>query len=234
MADDQVPDDDTSSDHAPPRHDAFDDDIAERFRVLDMVTPPDVWARTSGGREATRPNRALTSWRGGAPLVAAAAVVVAGVAALQIGSQGTTEVDIAATSNDSVPSAACPVTRPTGPAFVPPSPWPATPSAEGFAWYGTRDLWTVLDRTDHTPRKAVFWSANFPGGAVEERPELEVRYRQLGGDELEIVFDAPGTNAFTAEDGDFMINGIEPDDPGCWLVTASYKGASLSYVYAVE
>jgi hypothetical protein len=40
-----------------------------------------------------------------------------------------------------------------------------------------------------------------------------------------------GTNAFTAGDGDFMIAGIDPDEPGCWEVTASYKGATVRYVY---
>jgi hypothetical protein len=28
-----------------------------------------------------------------------------------------------------------------------------------------------------------------------------------------------------------MIAGIDPDEPGCWEVEATYKGASLGYVY---
>jgi hypothetical protein len=40
-----------------------------------------------------------------------------------------------------------------------------------------------------------------------------------------------GTNAFTVEDGWFIIGGIDPDVGGCWRVTATYKGASMSYVY---
>jgi hypothetical protein len=39
------------------------------------------------------------------------------------------------------------------------------------------------------------------------------------------------TNAFTPEDGSFMIVGFDPNSPGCWEVTASYKGTTLSYVY---
>lgn len=27
------------------------------------------------------------------------------------------------------------------------------------------------------------------------------------------------------------MNGIDPEEPGCWEVTATYRGASLSYVY---
>lgn len=40
-----------------------------------------------------------------------------------------------------------------------------------------------------------------------------------------------GTNAYTVEDGWFIIGGIDPDVGGCWRVTATYKGASMSYVY---
>lgn len=32
-------------------------------------------------------------------------------------------------------------------------------------------------------------------------------------------------------DGWFMIAGIDPDEPGCWRVTAAYSGVELSYVY---
>lgn len=28
-----------------------------------------------------------------------------------------------------------------------------------------------------------------------------------------------------------MVNGIDPQEPGCWEVTATYRGATLSYVY---
>ena len=48
-----------------------------------------------------------------------------------------------------------------------------------------------------------------------------------------VVFASPGTNAYTPEDELFMINGIEPRDPGCWQATATYKGATLQYVYSV-
>ncbi len=40
-----------------------------------------------------------------------------------------------------------------------------------------------------------------------------------------------GTNASTFEDGVFMIAGIDPEIPGCWQVTATYRDAELSYVY---
>ncbi|MGH3951108.1 MAG: hypothetical protein ACRDSE_18665 [Pseudonocardiaceae bacterium] len=44
-----------------------------------------------------------------------------------------------------------------------------------------------------------------------------------------VVIDNGGkaTNAYTPEEGWFMIAGIDPDQPGCWEVEATYKGASL-------
>ncbi|MGH8913442.1 MAG: hypothetical protein ACRDZM_02895, partial [Acidimicrobiia bacterium] len=48
-----------------------------------------------------------------------------------------------------------------------------------------------------------------------------------------VVIDNGGkaTNAFTPEEGWFMIAGGDPNEPGCWEVEATYKGATLSYVY---
>lgn len=31
-----------------------------------------------------------------------------------------------------------------------------------------------------------------------------------------------------------MIAGIDPEENGCWEITASYKGATLSYVAAIR
>lgn len=128
------------------------------------------------------------------------------------------------------PGFECPVTMPDRPGFVPPEPWHADPSTG--VWYGTESLWTSLPADgDYPPRKAVFWSANFPGGALEPQPDLEVGWRRLDVDRPSIVAGAPGTNAHTPEDGWFMIAGIDPDEPGCWEVTARYKSATLTYVY---
>jgi hypothetical protein len=129
---------------------------------------------------------------------------------------------------------ACPVTRPQASPFVPPTPWRATPSVPDAAWFGTEDLWTVIDVGGRVPRKSVWWSANFPGGGVEEQPEIEVIYERLDTSAPPVIFTSPGTNAFTAADNDFMINGLEPTDVGCWRGTATYKGATLSYVYENE
>ncbi len=108
-------------------------------------------------------------------------------------------------------------------------------------WFGDADLWTVLSIDGaYQPRKSVWWSANFPGGGEEEQPPITVTWRRLGRDTKPHA-EHQGTNAYTVEDGWFMIAGIDPGsasdggpwraDAGCWEVTAQYKGATLSYVY---
>jgi len=126
----------------------------------------------------------------------------------------------------------CPVTIPPKPGFIPPDGYPSTPVFG--VWYGTEGLWTVLE-TDgsYRPRKTVLWSANFPGGAEEERPAVDVTWTRLDAGDVSISNDGLATNAYTPEDGDFMIAGLDPREQGCWEVTARYKGAMLSYVYFV-
>ena len=124
----------------------------------------------------------------------------------------------------------CPLTIPDG-TFVPPEPWPAEASVG--VWYGTDDLWTVLSADGvYIPTKGVWWSANFPGGNVEEQPDISVVARRLDAPG-EMRTEHIGTNAYTAADGWFMINGVDPESPGCWELTATYKGATLTYTYQV-
>jgi len=146
-----------------------------------------------------------------------------------------------------VPDFECPVTIPPQPGFgvvkpesvtyseqfPAPDPWPREYPHDGTAWYGSQELWTALATDgDHSPRKSVWWSANFPGGSVEERPDVTVTWTRLDTDQP-VVIDNGGkaTNAFTVAEGWFMIAGIDPDEAGCWEVEASYKGATLAYVY---
>jgi hypothetical protein len=141
----------------------------------------------------------------------------------------------------------CPVTIPPQPGFVAtkpenvtysenfpaPDPWPGEYPHEGDVWYGTEELWTALALDGvHSPRKSVWWSVNFPGGMVEEQPEVFVTWTRLDADEP-VVIDNGGkaTNAFIPNQGWFMIAGGDPAETGCWEVEATYKGATLSYVY---
>ncbi len=127
------------------------------------------------------------------------------------------------------PAAPCIATRPLQPGLTVPPSHPDTPVFG--VWYGTDELWTVLQAdAGYLPRKSVWWSRRFPGGVEEEQPEITVTWERLDADET-IIAGPPGTNAFTSEEGWFMIAGIDPQTAGCWRVTARYKGAQLSYVY---
>jgi hypothetical protein len=145
--------------------------------------------------------------------------------------------DSTATTTTTTPPSdpACPVTLPTPGDFVPPAPYPATYPSQDFVWYGEAGLWTVLDPDGgYQPRKSVWWSEQFPGGDVEERPALHVTHRRIAEPDVPIIDnEGNATNAYTVDDGWFMIATIDPDEPGCWQVEASYKGATLSYVYLV-
>ncbi len=127
----------------------------------------------------------------------------------------------------------CPVTIPDGD-FVPPAPYPEQPTS-GRVWYGTAELWTVLDVDgDYLPRKSVWWSEHFEGGHREPDPQITVSWERLDDPDASPVTVDEGTNAHTYEDGWFMIAGGDQGGEGCWQVTASYAGAELSYVYLVE
>lgn len=126
----------------------------------------------------------------------------------------------------------CVVTEPPLPGLTPPSPWIATPPDGTSVWFGTPDLWTPLPVNGvYGPRKSVWWSQNFTDWSAEPRPEIGVVYERLDERADLILSGPPGTNAFTPQDGLFMIAGIDPPTPGCWRVTSSYKGSTLSYVY---
>ncbi|MDX1449884.1 MAG: hypothetical protein R3246_12565 [Acidimicrobiia bacterium] len=124
---------------------------------------------------------------------------------------------------------ACPVTRAPDTAFHPPGdridPHPVGP------WYGTEELWTVLPPDGvHDERKSIWWSVNFPGGEFEEQPDITVVGRRLDAEAADIVSVHPGTNGYTVDDGWFMLADFPFELPGgCWEITATYKGASLSY-----
>ena len=113
-----------------------------------------------------------------------------------------------------------------------PERWPAEPAEPGSEWYGTADLWTVLALDgSYTPRKSVWWSANYTDPGADPFPEIEVVWHRLDTETEDITNDGLGTNGSTAEDGLFIIAGLDPNRSGCWKVTATYGDASLSYVY---
>ncbi len=127
----------------------------------------------------------------------------------------------------------CVVTLPGNPPMTPPDPYNPEPSTSGDAWYGTAKLWTVLpvDGDYATPRKSVWWSTNFPGGAIEGSPEIPTTWQRLDADVDPISLDA-GTNAHTAADGWFMISGIDPTSPAAGRSPPPTRAPPSAYVYA--
>lgn len=217
-----------------PSDDPFDAALAKRFEVLDSVDVPDNWP--GRGAAVAAPRR---RWFAAAAAVAVLAASLGWASTrsdegdvIAVGNGGSTTT-VPATAPTTVPVSDCPVTQPPAEPFVPPEPWASEPSSSGEVWFGDDDLWTVLDTDGHVARKSVWWSANFPGGGVEPVPEIAVIYERLDAPGQVVDLGPEGTNANTAADGWFMIAGGGPATPGCWQATATYKGATLSYVYEV-
>jgi hypothetical protein len=115
-------------------------------------------------------------------------------------------------------------------AFVPPDGYQPT-RTDGKVWFGTEELWTAIPANGISDfEKSVWWSSNFPGSAEEPRPEIQVTFRLLG-DESKTITNSNATIASTPDEGSFMSVGFQPDLQGCWEVTATYKDATLTYVY---
>lgn len=162
-------------------------------------------------------------------MLVAASLILAGACTAGPGSTAAPTDPPVATRED------CPVTRPE-PAFHAPAPFPEVPPASyGSAWYGTADLFTMIDLggevwTDLPAgpnglgQKSFWWSTAF----TEIEPAIVVAGERL---------DAPGsfetsglgTNA-GADFGRAMLIGIEIPAAGCWRLTGTYRGTSLSYV----
>jgi len=142
--------------------------------------------------------------------------------------------------------ASCPVTLPPAVPFTPPGERKMGPDDESF-WLGTDKLWTSLRKSGEVwawaPRGpgGPNWTTKLPWGSVDfdyrkkEDYVLRVTGRRLDGDAPPLVVDRV-TNALG--DGYYwMLTGVYAPTPGCWEITADYKGEKLSYVmwlYAVK
>jgi hypothetical protein len=170
---------------------------------------------------------------------AAAAALVVAAAAVAVSARGSDDQHVTADgtpTTTTAPPAPCPRTRPPVPGLSAPDGWPAHPPSG--VWYGTPGLWTQLpsDGSSPTHRKSVWWSADFPGGGEEEKPEVSVIWRRLDDPTSPPRrAESPGTNAYTPGTGWFMIaSAMDPITIGCWEVTGSYKGHQLTYVFEVK
>jgi hypothetical protein len=136
---------------------------------------------------------------------------------------------------------ACTVTRPNPP-FSAPSPYPATPPDDRYAWFGTPQLWTMLKLDGevwdgNSPLalllKMFWWSSNWAGMREEPEPAITVVATRLDGPGT-VTTDHATNAAADSLGGEAMLAGIEFPSPGCWQVTAQYRGAVLSYVVWIK
>lgn len=143
----------------------------------------------------------------------------------------------------------CPLTIPPDPAFVPPSPYPAeypnpeVPLADDRQWYGTAELWAAIPSEGDVWRdlpdedgngmffeKTFWWSASSSAQGVREPIHVSGRRLDAPGSFQTEGFGSGGTQEGMKA---FMLVGVEVP-PGCWELTARYRGAELSYVVLVE
>lgn len=135
----------------------------------------------------------------------------------------------------------CSVTRPD-PAFVAPSPYPPSPPNERAAWFGTPQLWTMLEADGEVWDaantsfpvliKTFWWSSNWAGMTEEQEPTITVVATRLDGPGT-VTTDHATNAAADSLGGEAMLAGIEFPSPGCWQITAEYREAMLSYIVSI-
>ena len=129
----------------------------------------------------------------------------------------------------------CPVTLLGEAAFTPASEAPdGPPELYDAVWYGTPELYTMINPEGKSSEnrwlggeKTFWWSREFSISS-EPEPDIEVDARRLDG---QTTFEAIQTTHGMRDDiGDFMLVGVTLPEPGCWEITARYRGVALSYV----
>ena len=135
------------------------------------------------------------------------------------------------------PPTTCVLTKPTDD-FVPPRPAPAQPpAAYSSGWFGSAAIWTMLADQGEVwaalPQESggfsqkTFWWSNDWDSSEEPMPKIAVTGRRLDGSDA--LSRTGGTNA-AADFGSAMLVGIDIPTAGCWELTGTYRGESLSYV----
>ncbi len=142
------------------------------------------------------------------------------------------------TDSPAIPTEACSVTRPNPP-FAAPSPYPSSPPDDRYAWFGTPELWTMLEldgevwdaaNASFAARvKMFFWSSNWAGMRDDQEPGLTVVATRLDGPGTVTADHATNASAGSLG-GQAMLSGIEFPTAGCWQLTAQYGDAVLSYI----
>ena len=157
-----------------------------------------------------------------------------------VGAVAVTSILSAAVPASSQDAASCPVTATPECSFGVPAPYPAEAPYRNF-WHGNERFWTMLQadgrwaglpRHERGYRQKVFWW--YPGfdGRVEARPDLKVFGRRLDGPDSFVS--QPATNAHHPDFGGWTIlTGIDVPTMGCWELTGTYRGQSVTFVVLV-
>lgn len=145
---------------------------------------------------------------------------------------------------DATGSPTCPLTIPPEPGFMPPAPFPSeAPPLYQAVWYGTSELWTMLDPDgavwgglpqgeDGTLGDKTFWWSDDYSVATEP---LTITGRRLDSSgSFEAKAGGPGPGGFREDIGSFILVGVEIPAGGCWELTARYRDVELTYVIAVN
>ena len=168
------------------------------------------------------------------PIVIVAALVLVSCGRLPL-SQATISPSVAPAVQSQ--QAACPITRPQQPQFIPPAPYSAT-APSGEFWYGAPPLWTAIPNSGTWPGlpyesgsyvQKVFWWRDGYDWRSEPSPKLSVSGVRIGGPAKSLASSA-ATNAFAADIGSTMLVLVQIPAQGCWKITGQYKEASLSFV----
>lgn len=127
-----------------------------------------------------------------------------------------------------VPSASCPVTKPSQPPFLPPEPYPSGV----FVWVDSPKLWTDIPRSGtwlglphDTPadarfRPKLFWWSNGYDWRIGNPPELTITGKRLDGPAPPLSTDPHASAGWTNDrERAFMVAGIFIPTLGCWKIT---------------
>lgn len=169
-----------------------------------------------------------------------AVVLISLVALTAMGQQNSPRQDL-------VRPASCPVTAPPAVPFTPPHPYDQGVYQNSF-WLGTDKLWTAVRKSGEVwgwaPRAPghehevqpltakTFWASVDFNYREEYPPDIKVTGKRLDGDAPPLLT-MRATNAFPGPAAAMLV-GVYVPTPGCWEITAEYRGEKLSYIVWVQ
>jgi hypothetical protein len=129
--------------------------------------------------------------------------------------------------------AACRTTAAPSPAFIPPAPYSPSPFGDEAFLFGTNDLWVAVWKQpwQGLRHKLWWWRPGF-NGAAEQSPALTILLRGVGSN-VGFTLNTPATNGSFGGESKMLV-GIDFPASGCWQVTGTYGGHTLSFVTDVR